>query len=176
VTVAGVAVAACLAAPTAYTLATVATPQSGAIPSVGPAGGHGGFGAMGGGLLDSPEPGAGLASLLAADADSYTWTAAVVGSNNAAGYQLAGGAPVMAVGGFNGTDPSPTLEQFQSDVAAERIHYFVRGRMMFGGFGGHDNGGSREAADISDWVEIHYTPMTVDGTVVYDLTAAPKNS
>jgi 4-amino-4-deoxy-L-arabinose transferase-like glycosyltransferase len=172
VTVAGLAVAACLAVPTAYTLATVATPHNGAIPSVGP----GGFGGMGGGLLDSPEPGAGLATLLATDADEYTWTAAVVGSNNAAGYQLAGGAPVMAVGGFNGTDPSPTLEQFQSDVAAGRIHYFVHGRMMFGGFGGHGNGGSQEAADISEWVEAHYAPMTVDGTVVYDLTAAPKNS
>jgi 4-amino-4-deoxy-L-arabinose transferase-like glycosyltransferase len=172
VTVAGLAVAACLAVPTAYTLATVATPHSGAIPSVGPAG----FGGMGGGLLDSPEPGARLATLLVTDADEYTWTAAVVGSNNAAGYQLAGGAPVMAVGGFNGTDPSPTLSQFQSDVAAGRIHYFVHGRMMFGGFGGHGNGGSREAADISEWVEAHYAPMTVDGTVVYDLTAAPKNS
>jgi 4-amino-4-deoxy-L-arabinose transferase-like glycosyltransferase len=176
VAVAGLAVAACLAAPTAYTLATVATPHSGAIPSVGPASGPGGFGGMGGGLLDSPDPGAGLSALLAADADRYAWTAAVVGSNNAAGYQLASGAPVMAVGGFNGTDPSPTLEQFQSDVAAGRIRYFVRGRMMFGGFGGHDNGGSREAADINEWVEAHYTPMTVDGTVVYDLTAAPRNS
>jgi len=175
VTVAGLAVAACLAAPTAYTLATVATPHDGAIPSVGPARGPGGFGGMGGGLLDSPEPGTGLAALLATDADHYAWTAAVVGSNNAAGYQLAGGAPVMAVGGYNGTDPSPTLEQFQHDVASGRIHYFVRGRMMFGGFGGHDSGGSHEAADISEWVESHYTPITVDGAVVYDLTA-PQNS
>ncbi len=176
VTAGGLAVAACLAAPTAYTLATVATPHTGALPSVGPAKGPGGFGGMGGGLLDSPEPGASLTALLAADAQRYAWTAAVVGSNNAAGYQLASGAPVMAVGGFNGTDPSPTLEQFQADVAAGRIHYFVRGRMMFGGFGGHTNGGSREAADIGEWVESHYTAVTVDGTVVYDLTAAPQNS
>ena len=176
VTAAGLAIAACLAAPTAYTLATVATPHSGAMPSVGPARGPGGFGMMGGGLLDSPVPGAGLTQLLATDADQYTWAAAVVGSNNAAGYQLASGAPVMAVGGFNGTDPSPTLGEFQSDVAAGKIHYFVRGRVMFGGFGGHDNGGSRMAADIGEWVETHYTPLTVDGTVVYDLTAAPKNS
>jgi 4-amino-4-deoxy-L-arabinose transferase-like glycosyltransferase len=176
VTVGGLAVAVCLAAPAAYTLATVSTPHTGALPSVGPANGPGGFGGMGGGLLDSPEPGAGLTALLTADAQQYAWTAAVVGSNNAAGYQLASGAPVMAVGGFNGTDPSPTLDQFQSDVAAGRIHYFVRGRMMFGGFGGHDHGGSHEAADIAAWVESHYTPVTVDGTVVYDLTAAPQNS
>jgi 4-amino-4-deoxy-L-arabinose transferase-like glycosyltransferase len=173
---AGLAVAACLAAPTAYTLATVAAPHSGAIPSVGPARGPGGFGGMGGGLLDSPEPGPGLAAMLAADADKYAWTAAVVGSNNAAGYQLASGAPVMAVGGFNGTDPSPTLEQFRSDVAARQIHYFIRGGVGFGGFGGHDTGGSRAATDIADWVESHYVPMTVDGKVVYDLTAPQTNS
>jgi hypothetical protein len=117
-----------------------------------------------------------LSELLATDADQFAWAAAVAGSNNAAGYQLGSGAPVMAVGGFNGTDPSPTLQEFQSDVAAGKIHYFVRGRVMFGGFGGHDNGGSRAAAEIGEWVETHYAPLTVDGTVVYDLTAAPKNS
>ena len=46
----------------------------------------------------------------------YTWVAATVGSNNASGYQLATGDPVMAIGGFNGSDPSPTLAQFQQLV------------------------------------------------------------
>ena len=55
------------------------------------------------------------------------WAAAVVGSNNAAGYQLATELPVMAVGGFNGTDPAPTLEQFQQYVADGKIHYFIGG-------------------------------------------------
>jgi 4-amino-4-deoxy-L-arabinose transferase-like glycosyltransferase len=174
VTAAGLAIVACLAAPTAYTLATVATPHSGAIPTVGPARGPGGFGGFGG-LLDSPEPPAELSALLAADADRYTWSAAAIGSNNAAGYQLASGAPVMAVGGFNGTDPSPTLAQFQADVAAGRIHYFIRGRIMLAAFPGHDSG-SREAAAIADWVEAHYAPTTVEHTVVYDLTAPQKNS
>jgi hypothetical protein len=173
-TVAALAVVACLAAPTAYTLATVATPHSGAIPTVGPARGPGGFGGFGG-LLDSPVPGTELSAMLAADAGHYTWSAAAIGSNNAAGYQLASGAPVMAVGGFNGTDPSPTLEQFQADVAAGRIHYFIRGRIMLAAFPGHDSG-SREAASIADWVEAHYIPTTVERVVVYDLTAAPKNS
>ena len=47
------------------------------------------------------------------DASSYTWVAAAVGANNAAGYQLATQLPVMPLGGFNGSDPSPTLAQFQ---------------------------------------------------------------
>ena len=58
-----------------------------------------------------------------------------MGSNNAAGYQLAGGAPVMAIGGFNGTDPSPTLQEFQRYVADRKIHYFIRGRLMIGQWG-----------------------------------------
>jgi 4-amino-4-deoxy-L-arabinose transferase-like glycosyltransferase len=111
---------------------------------------------------------------LARDADDYTWAAAVIGSNNAAGYQLASGAPVMAVGGFNGTDPAPTLEQFQNYVATRRIHYFIGGRMMTGR--GPSTGGSREAADIAQWVETHYTPIAVERAVVYDLSQPPKNS
>ncbi|MDQ1057051.1 hypothetical protein QFZ23_000952 [Arthrobacter globiformis] len=43
---------------------------------------------------------------LQTDAANYTWAAAVVGSNNAAGYQLAAELPVMAVGGFNGKPTS----------------------------------------------------------------------
>ena len=42
----------------------------------------------------------------------------------------------MAVGGFNGTDPAPTLEQFQALVAAKKIHYFVGGGTAMGGRGG----------------------------------------
>jgi hypothetical protein len=171
-----VAVAACLGAPAAYSIATAATPHSGAVPSVGPSrhGMSGGFTGPGG-LLASPSPGPALSATLSAGADDFTWAAAVVGSNNAAGYQLASGAPVMAVGGFNGTDPSPTLAEFKQYVADRHIHYFIRGRMMIGHWGGQA-GGSREAADIAVWVETHYTPLTIDGVIVYDLTEAPQNS
>ncbi|MBX6391791.1 MAG: glycosyltransferase family 39 protein, partial [Frankia sp.] len=77
----------------------------------------GGPGGRAGGLLGAATPGDNLVALLRADADDYTWVAATVGANNAAGYQLATGEPVMPVGGFNGTDPSPTLAQFQEYVA-----------------------------------------------------------
>ena len=170
--VAGAAVVACLAAPAAYSIATTAAPHSGAIPSVGPSG-HGFAGP--GGLLDSPKPGQALTATLSANATDFTWTAAVVGSNNAAGYQLASGAPVMAIGGFNGTDPSPTLDQFKAYVAQRQIHYFIRGTMNFGRWGGGGTG-SHEAADIADWVETHYTPQTVDRVLVYDLTQPGRNS
>ena len=35
----------------------------------------------------------------------------------------------MPIGGFNGSDPSPTLAQFQAYVAAGKIHYFIGGRL-----------------------------------------------
>ena len=94
-------------------------------PAVAPSGGAGG-------LLSASAPSAELVTLLRTDADEYTWVAAAVGSNSAAGYQLASDLPVMSIGGFNGTDPSPTLAEFQADVAADKIHYFIAG----GGFGG----------------------------------------
>ncbi|OAK54581.1 glycosyltransferase family 39 protein [Rhodococcoides kyotonense] len=132
----------------------------GAAAADGPMGGMGG-GA--GGLLNGSTPSDALTSLLDADADSYTWVAAAVGSNSASGYQLATEEPVMAIGGFNGTDPSPTLEQFQQYVADGEIHYFIAG----GGMGGGNSGTS---AEIAKWVEANYTSTTVDGVTLYDLS------
>ncbi|TCJ38537.1 glycosyltransferase family 39 protein [Parafrankia sp. BMG5.11] len=130
-----------------------------------PGGTQGGPGGGMGGLLSAGNPSEEVLALLEADASSYTWVAASVGSNNAAGYQLASGDPVMAIGGFNGSDPSPTLEQFKQYVADGRIHYFIGG----GGFGGQ-NGGSQASSDIAAWVAANFTATTVDGTTLYNLT------
>jgi 4-amino-4-deoxy-L-arabinose transferase-like glycosyltransferase len=94
--------------------------------------------------------------------------AATVNSNSAAGYQLASDDPVMAIGGFNGTDPAPTLAQFEKYVAEGKIHYFISG----GGSGGFGSGGTGDdATKITSWVESHFTAKTVDGTTVYNLTS-----
>ncbi|MCZ7422414.1 glycosyltransferase family 39 protein [Verrucosispora sp. WMMA2121] len=119
-----------------------------------------------GGLLDSREPSAELRELLERDGDDYTWIAATVGSNNASGYQLATGRPVMAVGGFNGSDPSPTLEQFQRYVAEGRIHWFVGG----GGFR-NTNGGSSASSEIAAWVAANFPAQTVDEVSLYDVSS-----
>lgn len=119
-----------------------------------------GAGGMGG-LLGASTPSAALVAALQTDAGTYTWAAAVVGSNNAAGYQLATQLPVMAVGGFNGTDPAPTLAQFQQYVADGKIHYFIAGRMMQG------ESGANDAAQIAAWVQDNFTARTVGGTSVY---------
>jgi 4-amino-4-deoxy-L-arabinose transferase-like glycosyltransferase len=132
-----------------------------------PGGGSRGNGFMiGGNILGAPTPSAEVTALLQQNAQAYTWVAATIGSNSAAGYQLASGEPVMALGGFNGTDPSPTLEQFQQLVAAGKVHYFVGGA----GRSNTASGGSDEAHRIGLWVEANFTPITVGGTTVYDLT------
>ncbi|WP_461666378.1 ArnT family glycosyltransferase [Gordonia sputi] len=131
------------------------------------AGGRGGMGGPGGGLLNGSKPSAQMLSLLKADAQDFTWVAAAVGSNTASGYQLESGYSVMPIGGFNGTDPSPTLAEFQKLVEQKKIHYFIGG----GGFGGGSD--SRPSSQIATWVEQNFTAKTVDGVTTYDLTA-PK--
>ncbi|BCK54907.1 hypothetical protein NWFMUON74_26790 [Nocardia wallacei] len=126
-------------------------------------------GGMGmGGPFGAVKPGANIVAALRADAGAYTWAAAMIGSDNAAAYQLATGEPVMAIGGYNGTDPAPTLAQFQQYVAQHRIHYFIDGSVMFGMRGATT--GSQESAAIAAWVKAHYPARTIDGVTVYDLT------
>ncbi|HEV7450835.1 MAG TPA: glycosyltransferase family 39 protein [Pseudonocardiaceae bacterium] len=137
------------------------------VPAGSPPGGRrGGSGGIGG-LLNGTTSNTALNTLLTHNADRYTWVAAAIGSNTAAGYQLAAGHPVMPIGGFNGSDPSPTLAQFQQYVAHGKIHYFIGG----GGFPGQ-NGGSSTSRQIATWVQQNFTPTTAGGTMVYDLTAA----
>ena len=130
----------------------------------GPGNGGGGMG----GLLDASTPSSELLDALNADADSYTWVAATTGANNAAGYQLSTGHAVLAIGGFNGTDPSPTLDQFVAWVQAGRIHYYLGGGT---GMGGGPGGGSGTASEIASWVSEHATATTIGNTTVYDLSA-----
>ncbi|GAB3558265.1 ArnT family glycosyltransferase [Spelaeicoccus albus] len=118
----------------------------------------------GGGLLNGSTPGKKLTQLLDADSGDYTWVAATIGANSAAGYQLATELPVMPIGGFNGTDPSPTLAEFKADVAAGKIHYFIAG----GGMGGGQSTGP--SSRITSWVKAHYSEQTVDGVSIFDLT------
>ena len=75
----------------------------------------------------------------------------------------------MAIGGFNGTDPWPTLAAFETLVQHHRIHWFVAaGGGVDGGPGG---GSSSTSSAIRTWVSSHFASTTVDGVTVYDLTA-----
>lgn len=115
------AAASCVAvllAPAAYTTASAAQPHGGANPSAGP---HSHFAALGAASAAARHP----ALTESLRSTRTEWAAAAVGAPTAARLELATGRPVMAVGGYSGRDPAPTLAQFQADVASGRIRYFL---------------------------------------------------
>jgi len=137
-------------------------PTAGGAAASGIPGGVGRPGGIGG---DGSKVGKKITTLLLKDADSYTWVAATVSALNGAGYQLATQKSVMPIGGFTGSDPSPTLAQFKAKVAAGNIHYFIGANQM-----GQPSRGSNASSMISAWVKATFTAQTVDGVSVYDLT------
>ena len=153
----------------AYTIETVAHAHGGPMVSSGPrtndfggtpAGGPGGRGGPGGGETDNAQ----LAALVGGT--DNRWAAASVGSFTASGLELKTGASVMAIGGFTGSDHSPTLTQFQQYVADNQVRYFIAGDR-----GGPPPGNSGSASDITAWVQQNFTPIDVGGATVYDLSA-----
>lgn len=147
--------------------------QPGTMPAMPGAGdGFGGGGEQGGGgmggLLNGASVGAEAEKLLEENAGDYTWAAAAIGSQNAASYQLATGEPVMAIGGFNGSDPSPTLARFKQYVEDGKIHYFIAG-----GMGG--GGGNGTSSQISSWVQENFKEVTAGSATFYDLTQQKKS-
>jgi hypothetical protein len=123
--------------------------------------GTGGF--PGGGLTGGGFAGGGgiseqLISYLEAHRDGATWLVAVSGSSTAAEIILeTGGVPVMAMGGFTGSDPAPTLAQLQQYVSRGQLHYVLTGGGR-GGFGGGGGGGG--TAQVEPWVEQNCTAVS----------------
>ena len=123
----------------------------------------------GSGLLGGTSANESLVELLAQNASGYHWAAATTGSQSAASYQLASELPVMAIGGFNGSDPAPTLDKFKAYVAQGLIRYYIASDGLGGGMGGTQMGGSSAASEIAEWVAQNYTAQTIGNTTVYDL-------
>jgi hypothetical protein len=80
----------------------------------------------------------------------------------------------MAIGGFNGGDPAPTLERFQELVADGQIHWLVAGGR--GGARGGPGGGDGSGSEIQNWVASTFAAQTVGGVTVYDLTQAAAST
>jgi 4-amino-4-deoxy-L-arabinose transferase-like glycosyltransferase len=126
--------------------------------AAGDFGGGGAGGGAGGGQVSA-------AFRKALEKTTTRWAAATDGSQSAATLELAaGGKAVMAIGGFTGTDPAPTLAQFKAYVAAGDIAYYIAS-----GQGGGPGGGSGAASHITSWVEAHYKATTIGGETVYVL-------
>ncbi len=152
-----------LGASAAYTVETVLNGHGGPMPTSGPArSGDHGFGGPGG----MSQPTAAVEKLVTAT--DNLWAAATVGSHLAGSLELSTGTSIMAIGGFNGGDNSPTLEQFQQYVHDGQIRYFLAGDGRGpGGPGGHDT--SSSGSQITEWVQDHFVAQNIDGTTLYDL-------
>jgi lysylphosphatidylglycerol synthetase-like protein (DUF2156 family) len=184
-----IAVGALLAAPAAYAVQTVQSAYGGGDPSAGPAvangGGPGSFGGRqggvfaggqafgGGGAPGAPTGGGGFGAggpgdavtssattdYLAANQGSAHWIVAVSSANQAGSIELATGLPVMAMGGFSGGDPTPTLEQLRAYVASGALRFVIVGG------GGGPGGGSSE---VSSWVTSSCATVTSVSSTLYD--------
>jgi len=159
---AGIVVAA--AGSAAYAFATIGQSHEGGGARVGPPSADGnGFGR--GGWNDDTDN-AQLDALL--KATHTPWSAAINGSSAAAGLELSTNTSVMAIGGFSGSDPVPSLGQFQTDVANHRIGYYVAPDPT------HGPGRGRQHTDITRWVAANFVALKAGSTTVYDLSKPLK--
>ncbi|MDR7157536.1 glycosyltransferase family 39 protein [Arthrobacter sp. BE255] len=110
------------------------------------------------------SPDKAVLDLLAADASGSRWTAATPGASNAARYQLESGASVLPIGGFNGSTPFPTLNQFRDYAQTGEIRYYISRS--------DSENISAEAGfadEITAWVRANFTPRVIGEIEVYDL-------
>jgi 4-amino-4-deoxy-L-arabinose transferase-like glycosyltransferase len=156
-----------LIGPALFSWATIQAPHVGSAPMAGP--GHAAsstalvvsdpsiFGIH---FLDGSCPVTrSVVSTLQGGGAQYRWSAVTLGARSAAAYQLALGEPVLAVGGYKGTDPTPTLPAFIELVRSRQLHWFVPG------------GTSGAAGDaIKLWVVTHGQPVRIAGCTIYDLS------
>ena len=149
------AIAACTLAPTVYTLATVNVAHTGSIPTAGPS-----STAMQGSNNESSQADSQLVQYLLRHQHGATWLVAVVSANESAAIQLTSGQPVMAVGGFNGSDTPLTLEQFKQLVKDGKVRYYA---ISSHGRGGGPGGGNNE---ITTWVKQTGTVVNYGGSDV----------
>ncbi|MGW6931484.1 ArnT family glycosyltransferase [Lentzea sp. NPDC054927] len=147
-------VVAALLGTSGYAFATAATTHSGSIPLSGPRT------QQGGGMREGTSSTEVVQLLKSTDTQ---WAAATVGAQSAASLQLSSGRPVIAIGGWNGSDPAPTLDEFKALVADGKVRYYVAG-----GRGGPGGGSS----DIGEWVAANFQAVTAGGETIYDLSAA----
>jgi 4-amino-4-deoxy-L-arabinose transferase-like glycosyltransferase len=143
-------------------------PPTGLGPGAFPGGTRPGDGGFAGGPGRESADSA-LAAYLLAHKGTATWVAATTSAMSAGVLELATREPVLAMGGFSGSDPAPTLDQVKAYVASGQLRYvLVSGA---GGFGGPGGGNSTTAA-IDAWVQSVGTAVDYGGGggTLYDLS------
>jgi 4-amino-4-deoxy-L-arabinose transferase-like glycosyltransferase len=135
-------------------------PPTGA--GTGPAGG--GFGPGAGGEAVSNA----VTDYLVANRGSARWIVAVNSANQAGSIELATGEAVMAMGGFTGSDPTPTVDQLQAYVASGALRFVI--------VGGGDGGPSGGSSDVSTWVGANCAAVSSVSSSLYDCASAATGS
>lgn len=155
------AVISACAAPIAYSISTVLVAHSGSIPTAGP-----NASAMNNTNNETAFAEAALVKFLLANQRGAMWIAAVDSANTSAPIQLSTKQPVMAIGGFNGSDSVLTLQSFKQLVTTGKVRYYVVDNSSRGG-------GSGGNSDIAQWAAASGTKVDYGGSqyTVYDLTA-----
>ena len=163
----GLAITAGMAAPIVFSVSTVATAHSGSIPTAGP-----GASAMSNNELARAE--STLVSFLLENRHGTTWLAAVNSANESAPIQLSSSQPVMAIGGFNGSDSTLTLSQFKQLVKQGKVRYYVVNSRQGKSSGPSGMSGPSSNSEILTWVKSTGSKVDYGGTqyTVYDLAAA----
>ncbi|MFI7698610.1 ArnT family glycosyltransferase [Nonomuraea sp. NPDC049480] len=178
------AVIAGLAGPAAYAVTPLQSQVNGANPTAGPStGGMGGFGRPGGmqggqfpGRANGQRPPSGftrggpgggvsdsMAKYLVANQGKATWLVAVSSAQQASSLILSTRKPVIAMGGFTGSDPAMTVDRLKELVSSGQLRYVMPG----GGAGG---GPGRGDPEVTSWVQENCA--AVDGQDgLYDCTA-----
>jgi 4-amino-4-deoxy-L-arabinose transferase-like glycosyltransferase len=177
----GVGVLALMLAPTVWAAIPVIQNTTAQLPVAGPSQAIGFTGSIGGGRGDNAGTNQALINYLVANQGNATYLVATPSSMTADGIILATNKPVMALGGFGGSDPILTTDQLAALVSRGTVRYFLlgsfgggrqippqildqipeqfrefiegRGRGEFGGRGGF--GGQQGA--LTSWVTQHCT-------------------
>jgi hypothetical protein len=117
---------------------------AGAVGAPGPMGAPGAQGGQGA-FSDTA-----LVEYLLASRGTEAWIVAVTSANTAAPIQLATGAPVMAMGGFSGSDPAPTLAELQGYIASGELRFVIVG--AWAGPGARGGPGVSTSSERDTWV------------------------
>jgi hypothetical protein len=84
----------------------------------------------------------------------------------------------MAMGGFTGSDPTPTLDQLKSYVASGKLRFVLTGPSGLGGGFGGGFGGQPGGVDVisenTSWVESACQPVqySSSASLLYDCAGA----
>lgn len=165
----GLAITAGMAAPIVFSVSTVATAHSGSIPTAGS-----GASAMSNTNNELARAESTLVSFLLENRHGTTWLAAVNSANESAPIQLSSGQPVMAIGGFNGSDSTLTLSQLKQLVKQGKVRYYVVNSRQGKSGGPSGMSGPGGNSEILLWMKSTGSKVDYGGTqyTVYDLAVA----